>query len=50
MLADFSTKSQYKLSKKAFGGSQVVSCGQTDGQTDRHDEANRCFPQFSETR
>jgi len=29
---------------------QVVPWGRTDGQTDRHDEANRRFSQFCEKR
>ena len=26
-------------------GSQVIPCGQMDGQVDKHEEANSCQPQ-----
>jgi len=35
-----------KLHENPSSGSRVVLCGQTDGRTDRHDEANSRFPQF----
>jgi hypothetical protein len=30
----------------SFNGSRIVKCGWTDGQTDRHDEANSRFSQL----
>ena len=41
-------KRNIKFHENSFGGSRVVLCGQTDGRTDRHDEANSRFSQFFE--
>jgi hypothetical protein len=38
----------YWISWNPSGGSRVVPCGWTDGQTDRHDEANSRLSQFCE--
>jgi len=35
-----------KFHENPFSGSQATPCGQTDGRTDRHDEANSRFSQF----
>ena len=40
--------SNVKCYENLSGGSRVVPCGQTDGWTDRHDEANSRFSQFCE--
>jgi hypothetical protein len=40
--------SNIELHKIPSSGSQVVAKGRTDGQPDRHDEANSCFSQFGE--
>ena len=37
-----------KFYENLSSGSQVVPCGQTDGQTDRHKEANRRLLQYCE--
>jgi len=34
---------------KVCPDSRVVPCGRTDGQRDRHDEANSSFSQFFES-
>jgi hypothetical protein len=39
---------KYQIKLNPSGGSQAVSCGQTDGQN-RHDEANSRFSQFCES-
>ena len=45
--------SNITLHENSSNGSRVVSCGRTygrtDGQTDRHDEANSRFSQLRET-
>jgi hypothetical protein len=47
-LQTFEKYSNIKFNGIPSSGSRVVSCGRTDRQTDRHDEANRCFSQFCE--
>ena len=42
----FYTSSNNKFHENPSSGSRVVSCGKTDGRTDRHDEANSPFSQF----
>jgi hypothetical protein len=39
--------SNIKFSKNLFSGSRVVPCGETDGQTDGHDEALVAFRNFA---
>ena len=39
-----------KFHKYSSGGSRADACGQTDGQTDIYDEANRSFSLFKLTR
>jgi hypothetical protein len=36
-------RSNVKFHENPFSGGRVVPCGQTDGQTDRHDEAKSLF-------
>jgi hypothetical protein len=48
MKLEFSRDISEKLSNIMFNenpsrGGRAVPCGQTDGQTDRYDEANSCF-------
>jgi hypothetical protein len=40
--------SNIKFDENPSCGSGVVPCGQTDGRTDRYDEANNRFSQFCE--
>jgi hypothetical protein len=43
----FSKKySNIEFNDNPTNGRQVVPCGQADGQTNRHDEANGCIPQI----
>jgi len=42
----FENYSNIKVHENPSSGSHVVPCGQTDGRTDKHDEANRRFAQF----
>jgi len=44
----FEKYSNIKFHENPSSGSRVVSCGQMDGQTDRHGEANSSFLQFCE--
>jgi hypothetical protein len=44
----FEKYSNTKFHENPYSGSQVVQCGQTDGQTDRHLETNSRFSQFFE--
>ena len=44
----FENYSNVQFHENQFSGSRVVQCGQTDGRTDRHDEANSRLPQFCE--
>jgi len=53
MKIEFSRRLSQKYSNIKFHenpstGSRVVPCGQADGRTDRHDEANSRFSQFCE--
>jgi hypothetical protein len=55
MKLEFSPQISEKSSNIKFheipsGGSRVVPCGQTDGQAERHDEADSRFPHVYETR
>jgi hypothetical protein len=40
--------SNIKFHGNPFSGSRHVSWGQTNGETDRHDEVKSYFPQFCE--
>jgi len=42
----FDKYSYIKFYENSFGAGRVVACGQTDGETDRHDEAKRPFRSF----
>jgi len=44
----FEKSSHIKLYENSSSGSRVVTCGQTDGRTDKHDEVDRRFSQFCE--
>ena len=44
----FEEDSNLKFHENPSCGSRAVLCGQTDGRTDRHDEANCHFSQFCE--
>jgi hypothetical protein len=46
--ADFFKYSHNEFHENPSSGSQVVPCGQTDGQRDGHDEADNRFSQFCE--
>ena len=55
MTLEFSGQTFEKSSNTKFHeipsfGTPVVPCGRTDGQTDRHDEANSGFSQFCASR
>jgi hypothetical protein len=39
---------KFKFYKNTSSGNRVVPCGRTDGQTDKHHEANSGFSQFCE--
>jgi len=39
-------KSNEKYDENPHSGIRVIACGQTDKQTDGHDEANSHFPQL----
>jgi len=42
----FEKFSNINFHKNLSSGIRVIPCGQTDGRTDRHDEANSRFSQF----
>jgi hypothetical protein len=42
----FEKTSNIKFHENSSRGRRVVPCGRTDGQTDRHDEANSRFSEF----
>ena len=44
----FEKCSNIKFPENLLSGKRVVLCGETDGQTDRHDEANSRFSQLRE--
>jgi len=44
----FQKYSDIKFCENNFSGSRAVPWGRTDGQTDRHDEANSRFSKFCE--
>jgi hypothetical protein len=44
-----SFKKMLKYYENPISRSGVVSCGQTDGRTDRHEEAKSCFSQICES-
>ena len=44
----FEKYSNIKFHENPSSGSRVVPCGQKDGQTDGHEEANSRFSQFCE--
>jgi len=45
---DFEKYSDIKLDENPSSGSLVVPCGQTEGRTDKHEEANSRSSQFCE--
>jgi hypothetical protein len=45
---NFEYSSNIKFPENPFSGSRVVPCGETDGQTDGHDEAYTRFSQLRE--
>jgi hypothetical protein len=45
----FEKYSNVKFHENMFSGSQVVPCGQTEGQKDKHDETNGRYSQFCES-
>jgi len=42
----FEKSSNIKLHENPSFGSRIVPCGQTDGRTNKHDDANSRFSQF----
>jgi len=44
----FENYSNIKFEENPFSENQVVQCGQTDGRTDGHDEANSSLSQICE--
>jgi hypothetical protein len=46
----FEKSSNIKFQENPYSGSRVVTCGQTDCRTDRHDEVNKTLLAILQTR